>query len=76
MSDPDYKTNPNIQAAGALMKQLGATHLIAFYRMPDGTVGYVSCGRGGRECKEAELVGEAVLSRMDWELSRRAGKRR
>jgi hypothetical protein len=61
----DWKTNPDIQAAGELLHHLKATHLIAFYRAEDARVGYVSYGKGGRECREAREIAESAFGNIE-----------
>ena len=76
MSDPGWRDNPRIQAAQAFAKANDASHVIIFYRQKEtGQTGYASYGCGGKECKEAQLVADGVMSHVDWELGRHMGKR-
>jgi hypothetical protein len=75
MSD-DWRDNPKIQAAQAFAKANNASHAIIFWRdKTSGDVGYASYGCGGKECKEAQLVADGVMSHVEWQFIRRAGKR-
>ena len=64
MSDKDWKTNPTIQAAGRLLHDLGATHVMVIYRMPDEAVRGVSYGSNGKNCREAGKIVDWLLSRF------------
>lgn len=79
MSDPDWRTNPEIQQARRVAKELGATAVIMLVLDENaGTVRLATYGTTGPRCTRAGNLGEAAFDAVMTALSepRRAPRNR